>query len=366
MTELVRAAQRRPDIGVLSPVIYDHGSEDEIQFAGAVLDREREEHRTLRTLEALGTASKEGPVLVWGTALLLPRKTVDSVGVLDERYFAYHEDMDYCLRVMAAGLGTLMVPGAKVHHKRWRSLGQGQSPGREYLLVRNWYLFWRTYLVGPRRRSYPRRYLAWAFERAMSARRSGNVAAADHILDGAWDALRGHWGPLEAKGRMPAFLRIFLSKGLLAWHPYLWLMLLAGDAPAVAREALRRLGRSDAVMQLLVDGIIYGIQRFGGINTYFNEVLPRIARYDDTRVRLLLPRQCLGAYPGPPVLRIGRDILPPRTGLSSRLDHVLEPILESVKLRLWGLWANRKDGTVFHSSVLYIASDVHSAGRHGI
>jgi GT2 family glycosyltransferase len=226
-------------------VIYEHDSEDEIQFAGAVLERQREEHRTLRTLEALEAASKEGSVLLWGTALLLPRKTVDSVGLLDERYFAYHEDMDYCLRVMAAGLGTLVVPGAKVHHKRWRSLGPGQSPGREYLLVRNWYLFWRTYLLGRQRRTYPRRYLAWALERSMNARRAGNIVAADHILDGAWDALRGHWGPLQAKGRMPAPLRAFLSRGLLVWHPHLWLMLLAGHTTAVRREAIRRLRGSD-------------------------------------------------------------------------------------------------------------------------
>jgi GT2 family glycosyltransferase len=245
VTELVREAEQRPDVGVLCPVIYEHGSEDEIQFAGAVLDRQREEHRTLRTLEALEVASKEGSILVWGTALLLPRKAVDLVGLLDERYFAYHEDMDYCLRVIAAGLGTLVVPRAKIHHRRWRSLGPGPSPGREYLLVRNWYLFWRTYLVGRQRRTYPRRYLAWALERAMNARRAGNIDTADHILDGAWDAIRGHWGPLQTKGRMPGPLRAVLSRGLLVWHPYLWLMLLAGGTSAVCRESVRRLRRSD-------------------------------------------------------------------------------------------------------------------------
>lgn len=83
-----------------------------------------------------------------GPALLLNGKAVQSVGLLDERYFAYHEDMDYCLRVMAAGFGTLVVPHANVYHKRGRSLGPGQSPVREYLLARNWHLLWRTYLAG--------------------------------------------------------------------------------------------------------------------------------------------------------------------------------------------------------------------------
>ena len=44
-------------------------------------------------------------------------------------------------------------------------------------------------------------------------------------------------------------------------------------------------------MHVIVDGIVYARQRFGGINTYFNEVLPRLARYPDTRVDLLTPRR---------------------------------------------------------------------------
>src|SRR6185437_7161346 len=47
----------------------------------------------------------------------------------------------------------------------------------------------------------------------------------------------------------------------------------------------------DTLMHVIVDGIVYGRQRFGGINTYFNEVLPRLARQPDTRVDLLMPRR---------------------------------------------------------------------------
>lgn len=242
VAELVRAAEQHPDVGALCPVVYEQGG-DKIQSAGAVLDREREEHRILRTLEDLAAAREEGSLLLWGTALLVRRTTIDSVGLLDERYFAYHEDMDYSVRVMAGGFRTLVVPGATVYHRMGRSLGPGQSPVREYLLVRNWYLFWRTYLVGRRRRSYPRRYLAWALERSMNARLTGNPVAADHILDAAWDALRGHWGPWQTKGRMPWPLRAFIARGLLVWHPNLWLMLLTGRVAEVCRQAARRIAR---------------------------------------------------------------------------------------------------------------------------
>jgi len=103
-------------------------------------------------------------------------------------------------------------------------------------------------------------------------------------------------------------------------------------------------------MHVIVDGTVYGRQRYGGINTYFNEVLPRIARQADTRVDLLLPTQRRGTPPGAPVHWLSRDFIPPRTGLSWRLDQRLEPVLESLKLALVGLWANTQRNAVFTST----------------
>jgi GT2 family glycosyltransferase len=239
--ELVAAGERDPQVGILSPIVYEYQADERIQFSGTVLDRTREEQHTLRSLAALEAASRQGPVLLWGTALFLKRRTAESVGLLDERYFAYHEDVDYCLRVLAAGLRPLVVPSARVSHKSGRSLGSERSPVREYLMVRNWYLLWSTHLTGWQRRSYPRRYLAWALNRVLDARREGNVTLADHALDGVWDGLRGHWGSWRGKGRMPGVLRFFVTRCLLAWHPYFWLLLLSGNG-SVGRTVARRLG----------------------------------------------------------------------------------------------------------------------------
>jgi glycosyltransferase involved in cell wall biosynthesis len=103
-------------------------------------------------------------------------------------------------------------------------------------------------------------------------------------------------------------------------------------------------------MHVIVDGTIYARQRYGGINTYFNQVLPRIARKGGTRVDVLLPRERQGTAPGPPVRLLARDFIPSRSGLSYRLDTTLEPLLESLKLGLFGLWARTKREVVFHST----------------
>src|SRR5262245_22486038 len=92
-------------------------------------------------------------------------------------------------------------------------------------------------------------------------------------------------------------------------------------------------------MNLIVDGVVYGFQTHGGINTLFNQVLPRIAARPDTRVHLLVPKRRAGQLPGPEVRRLDRDFLPLRTGLSWRLDQRIAPMLADVTMRLWGLWA---------------------------
>lgn len=56
--------------------------------------------------------------VVSGAAMLIKREVWDQVGSLDERFFMYAEDIDYCLRVKQAGWQIHYQPEAKViHHK---------------------------------------------------------------------------------------------------------------------------------------------------------------------------------------------------------------------------------------------------------
>jgi glycosyltransferase involved in cell wall biosynthesis len=103
-------------------------------------------------------------------------------------------------------------------------------------------------------------------------------------------------------------------------------------------------------MHIIVDGVIYGRQKYGGINTYFNYILPRLALREDTSVHLLLPRTCIGTAPGPPVRHVRRDLIPTRTGLSWRLDNRLDPALAWLNLAGVALWAKTKPRALFQST----------------
>lgn len=51
-----------------------------------------------------------------GAALLLRRACLDEVGLLDERYFMYAEDLEWCWRARRHGWSTRLVPDAVVEH----------------------------------------------------------------------------------------------------------------------------------------------------------------------------------------------------------------------------------------------------------
>lgn len=73
--------------------------------------------------------------VVLGAAFLITPQAIKKVGMLDERYFMYYEDLDYCKRVKKAGLAVYYLPTSEVihHHgmsgknllpdeKQWRRL----------------------------------------------------------------------------------------------------------------------------------------------------------------------------------------------------------------------------------------------------
>ncbi|MHB1295235.1 MAG: glycosyltransferase family 2 protein [Anaerolineae bacterium] len=54
--------------------------------------------------------------VIKGACLVLRREALDQVGLLDERYFMYSEEMDLCYRLTQAGWDLYWVPEARVTH----------------------------------------------------------------------------------------------------------------------------------------------------------------------------------------------------------------------------------------------------------
>ena len=55
---------------------------------------------------------------VSGACLLVHRRDAEAVGLLDERYFLYTEDVDFCASLRARGRRILFTPAAQITHLR--------------------------------------------------------------------------------------------------------------------------------------------------------------------------------------------------------------------------------------------------------
>lgn len=79
-----------------------------------------------------------------GCCWLVPTSIFRQIGLLDNRYFMYFEDADFCQRLIKAGYHLLYVPTAVIWHVNSGS-SSAQSPLHDYFLTRNRLLFGFTY-----------------------------------------------------------------------------------------------------------------------------------------------------------------------------------------------------------------------------
>lgn len=105
-----------------------------------------------------------------GAALLVRRATLQQVGLLDEDYFIYVEEVDWCYRIQRAGWEIWCVPSAVVVHHEARSTRQF----REKMFVELWkarLTYYRKHF-SPLYNSLVRRLVILGMSRAEAAART--------------------------------------------------------------------------------------------------------------------------------------------------------------------------------------------------
>lgn len=131
IASLREAMQIRPDAGIIGPgLLNSSGGHDDSVFRDPRPSSEllRSAHlglleRVLPELNPVLPETDQPMEADWlGFAcVLIRREVIERVGPLDEGFFMYFEDIDYCRRVRAAGWKVLYWPGPKVVHLLGRS-----------------------------------------------------------------------------------------------------------------------------------------------------------------------------------------------------------------------------------------------------
>src|SRR5256714_11830432 len=82
--------------------------------------RQKRLQRRFARVEEL-TRQRHYPDWVSGACLLVRRADAEAVGGLDERFFMYTEDVDFCAAIRARGRRILFTPAVEIVHLRGRS-----------------------------------------------------------------------------------------------------------------------------------------------------------------------------------------------------------------------------------------------------
>jgi N-acetylglucosaminyl-diphospho-decaprenol L-rhamnosyltransferase len=119
---LVAALDARPDAAVAGPRLVDADGRPELSFGRMISPFNELRQKLLARGNIDRLTSREREVdWVSGACLLVRRADAEAVGFLDERYFMYTEDVDFCAAIRARGRTVLFTPRVEVVHLRGRS-----------------------------------------------------------------------------------------------------------------------------------------------------------------------------------------------------------------------------------------------------
>jgi GT2 family glycosyltransferase len=148
LSKLVDQAKRLPKLAAACPKTYFYSEPRMIYSTGGRVNiwrgvakqvgRGQEDHGQFEKVARRDYAD--------GMCMLIPRSAIEKVGLLDEQYFAYWEETDWCWRAREAGLRCYYVPQSRIWHKAQRS----RSPNARFH-----YLYRRNALLFVRKRGTP-------------------------------------------------------------------------------------------------------------------------------------------------------------------------------------------------------------------
>jgi N-acetylglucosaminyl-diphospho-decaprenol L-rhamnosyltransferase len=138
---LVDVLTRHPEAAVAGPRLVDGQGRAELSFGPMVgpLNELRQKllsrghaarlplvtpfvERSLRRMQR--------PAWVSGACLMVRREDAQAVGLLDERYFMYTEDVDFCAAIRARRRTVLFTPDVEIVHLRGRSVSSDPEATR--------------------------------------------------------------------------------------------------------------------------------------------------------------------------------------------------------------------------------------------
>lgn len=208
LADLAAAMAQDARIAIAGPRVLDRAQPERVWCAGGKLTWRQ------NLSDLVGFGQPDGPAFqgthpvdyLAGCALLVRREVFEVIGLFDGSYFAYHEDLDFCLTAREAGFETFLVGHAVALHAPHHSTGGGYSPARKYMMGVNtiWFL---------RRHGTPLRWLSFVVFDVLTLPLLMVRGLFDGRLPGVRAKARGTWHGLRGKRVTPAAIAPYVQAG---------------------------------------------------------------------------------------------------------------------------------------------------------
>jgi GT2 family glycosyltransferase len=136
-----------PDAGAICPIILNYPEQtEEVGFGRAMWDVTKAQFAMNPDGLKVAGIQHTAPWLTEfsnGCCMLTSAKVLRQAGVLDERYFAYYDEADWCRRIEKLGYKSYVTPAAGIYHVKHTAAFSKVSM---YLFTRNRLLWMREHL----------------------------------------------------------------------------------------------------------------------------------------------------------------------------------------------------------------------------
>jgi GT2 family glycosyltransferase len=148
LTRLVEGMERGgPQVGIAGPKVYALDAPRVLQSVGARIDYWKGKYPPIGCGEVDAGQYDEPRAVdyVSGAAMLVRREAIERVGMMEEGFFLYVEEVDWCCRAWKMGFRVVVVPASRIWHAGAASARELETPTLLYYRLRNRMIFMRRH-----------------------------------------------------------------------------------------------------------------------------------------------------------------------------------------------------------------------------
>lgn len=152
MSEMLKIIDGNPEIGVVCPKIFFAHEPEKLWYAGGEFSlwTGSPRHRGWKEIDTGQYDQSQEMTQGTGCAMLVRCSALGEVGLLDEQFWTYAEDLEWSVRFLKRGYRLAFAPKARLWHldgaTNVKSLGSGSAAVRQFLSTRNMIFLARKHL----------------------------------------------------------------------------------------------------------------------------------------------------------------------------------------------------------------------------